>query len=53
MQVAAISDVNPEYTGSCGRCYELRCAGFNFSVSSCITCLLLSFLEPFVMPSQS
>ena len=32
-QVAAVSDVAPDYTGSCGRCYELRCANMNFSVS--------------------
>lgn len=33
LQVAAVSDVAPDYTGSCGRCYELRCANMNFSVS--------------------
>lgn len=30
-----MSDKNPDYVGSCGRCYELRCAGFNFSVGAC------------------
>lgn len=24
--VAAIADVNPDFPGSCGRCYEVRCA---------------------------
>lgn len=31
LQVAALSDTNPDYAGSCGKCYELRCANMVFS----------------------
>lgn len=30
LQVAAISDANPTYGGSCGRCYEIKCAPMIF-----------------------
>lgn len=28
--VGAMADVNPEYSGSCGRCYEVKCDPDNF-----------------------
>jgi hypothetical protein len=29
--VAAIADASPEFAGSCGRCYEVRCRAASFS----------------------
>jgi hypothetical protein len=28
--VAALSDSHPEYSGSCGRCYEVKCTSMSF-----------------------